>query len=317
VTVVCVPDEDFGAALRADVPGVEVLVWDGHDTPPDGLDRVDVVVPPYPSARWTDAQFARLPHLRVLQVLSAGSEAWLPLAPPGVTVCNGRGVHGSSTAEVAVAGLLAQWHRLPELADQQRRGVWQPLQGTSADGRRVVVLGAGDIGATVAAALRVFGAEVTLCGRSARPGVAPAADLPALCADADALVVAVPLTEETRGLVDAALLARLPDGAVVVNVARGPIVDTAALTAELMSGRLRAVLDVTDPEPLPAGHPLWQAPGLVLTPHVGGGTVGWRDRARRLVAGQVRAVHDGGSLANVVRRAGAPDPVPPPGGTPR
>ena len=313
---VCVPDPDLGERLCAAVPGVEVVVWDGHEEPPDGLDRVSVVVPPYPSASWTAAQFARLPAVAVLQVLSAGYEVWLPIAPPGVTICNGRGVHGSSTAELAVTGLLMHWHAMPALADQQRAQRWEPVQAETAWGRRVVVVGAGDIGSTVAAALQLFGARTTLCGRTARDGVAPVTDLAELCAGADALVLAVPLDDSTRGLVDAALLARLADGAVVVNVARGPVVDTAALLAELQSGRLRAVLDVTDPEPLPAGHPLWSAPGLVLTPHVGGGAVGWRDRAGQLVADQARRWLEGRQLDNVVRPGTATTPGTPTPGTP-
>jgi phosphoglycerate dehydrogenase-like enzyme len=300
-TTVCVPDAGFADRLRAAAPEAEVVVWDGHAEPPPELDRVSVVVPPYPKAGWTAEQFTRLPAAAVLQVLSAGTEAWLPLAPPGLTICNGRGVHGSSTAELAVTGLLSHWHALPALAEQQRAHRWEPVQAETAWGRHVVVVGAGDIARTVAAALQVFGARTTLCGRTARDGVAAVADLPELCATADALVLAVPLDDATRGLVDAALLARLPDSAVVVNVARGPIVDTAALLAELVSGRLRAVLDVTDPEPLPADHPLWAAPGLVLTPHVGGGAVGWRDRAGQLVADQVRRWLDGRPLENVVR----------------
>ena len=301
MTTVCVPDGDLADRLRAAVPEADVVVWNGHADPPEGLDRVSVVVPPYPEAGWTAEQFTRLPAATVLQVLSAGTEAWLAIAPPGLTVCNGRGVHGSSTAELAVTGLLSHWHALPVLAEQQRAHRWAPVQAETAWGRHVVVVGAGDIARTVAAALQVFGARTTLCGRTARDGVAAVADLPQLCATADALVLAVPLDEATRGLVDAALLARLPDAAVVVNVARGPVVDTAALLAELVAGRLRAVLDVTDPEPLPADHPLWAAPGLVLTPHVGGGAAGWRERAGRLVADQVRRELDGRPLDNVVR----------------
>lgn len=299
--VVCVPDAGFGEGLRAAVPGIEVIVWDGHRVAPDGVGRAQFVVPPYPSTPWSDHQLARLRAITVCQVLSAGYEPWLPLLPAQVTLCNGRGIHGASTAELAITGLLMHWHHLPALAENQRRHGWQPVQGETVMGKRVLVLGAGDIGMHTATVLRALGAEVTLAGRRPRPGVAPVTELPQLCGAHDALVIAVPLSEQTRGLVDGGLLARLPDGAVVVNVARGPVVDTAALLRELSSGRLRAVLDVTDPEPLPPDHPLWDAPGLIITPHVGGGTVGWRDRAQRLINDQVLRFVTGDPLQNVVR----------------
>ncbi|MDT4938885.1 MAG: hypothetical protein QOG80_2556, partial [Pseudonocardiales bacterium] len=170
----------------------------------------------------------------------------------------------------------------------------------SLDAARVLVLGAGDIGRRVAAALEVFDAEVTLVARRARDDIRSLDDVPGLLHTQDAVVIAVPLTPATRHLVDAAFLAALPDGAAVVNVARGAVVDTAALLDELHRGRLRAFLDVTDPEPLPTDHPLWDAPNLLLTPHVGGGTTGWEQRAYRLAAEQLRRFLDHEPLRNVV-----------------
>jgi phosphoglycerate dehydrogenase-like enzyme len=164
----------------------------------------------------------------------------------------------------------------------------------------VLVLGAGDIARHVAAALRVFDADVTLVGRTQREDVRTLAELPQLLPSAHAVVIAVPLTEQTSGLVDAGFLAALPDGAMVVNVARGRIVDTDALLAELERGRLSAFLDVTEPEPLPPGHPLWHAPNVLITPHVGGGTTGWRRRGYRLVREQLRRFAAGEPLLNTV-----------------
>jgi phosphoglycerate dehydrogenase-like enzyme len=164
----------------------------------------------------------------------------------------------------------------------------------------VLLVGAGDIGERIKAAVEAFGADTALVARTAREGVQPITGLAALLPDSHVVVIAVPHTPETHRLVDAAFLAAMPDGALLVNIARGGIVDTDALLAELMSGRLRAFLDVTDPEPLPAEHPLWSAPNLLLTPHVGGGTRGWEDRAYRLVREQVLRLRDGEPLENQV-----------------
>jgi phosphoglycerate dehydrogenase-like enzyme len=241
-----------------------------------------------------------MPRLRLVQLLSAGVEPWPSLIPPGVTLCNGRGVHGASTAELAVAGVLSALRRLPEFREQQHAHRWHRMSSDGLDGRRVLVVGAGDIGARIAAAMRPLGADVTLVARHAREGVRPVLDLPELLPSADVVVIAVPRTSETERLVDAAFLAALPDGALLANVARGEVVDTAALLAELSAGRLRAFLDVTSPEPLPPDHPLWEAPNVVITPHVGGGTRGWQARAYRLVREQLLRDRAGEPLANVV-----------------
>jgi phosphoglycerate dehydrogenase-like enzyme len=165
----------------------------------------------------------------------------------------------------------------------------------------VLVLGAGDIGERVAAASRVFDAEVTVIARTARAGVRSLTELPTLLPTADVVVIALPNTPQTVGLVDAEFLKALPDGALVVNVARGPIVVTEALLAELLARRLYAFLDVFEVEPLPAADPLWTAPNLVFTPHVGGGADGWQPVAHRLVRAQVERYASGLPLANVVR----------------
>jgi phosphoglycerate dehydrogenase-like enzyme len=238
--------------------------------------------------------------LRVVQLLSAGVEPWLPVVPDGVRLYNGRGIHGASTAELAIAGTLAMLRQLPLFEEARRSREWRPTLTAGLDGRRVLVLGSGDIGSRVAEVARVLDAEVTVVARRTRPDVRSVEELPALLADHQVVVVAVPHTPDTHKLVDGHFLAALPDGALVVNVARGPIVDTDALLAELTAGRLHAFLDVTDPEPLPAEHPLWRAPNLMLTPHVGGGTRGWQRRAYRLAAEQVRRYLAGEQLINAV-----------------
>lgn len=295
----CVPADADRAAL-ADLPDTGVLVWDGTGEAPAGIERTQVLLAPYMGQVFSHEALAAMPALELIQLLSAGVTPWLDRIPPGVTLCNGRGVHGGSTAELAVAGLLSQLRGLPEFARDQAAGRWHERYTDDLDGSEVVLLGAGDISRRVAAALAPFGARCTLVARTARDGVRTLADLPSLLPQARAVVLALPLTEATCRLVDATFLAALPDGAIVVNVARGAIVDTDALLAETSSGRLKAFLDVVDPEPLPSDHPLWQVPNVQITPHVGGGTRGWHERGMQLLRDQLARHAAGQQLANVI-----------------
>jgi phosphoglycerate dehydrogenase-like enzyme len=299
VPTICVPAERDSAALR-DVPDSEFLVWDGTGSPPSGIERTRVLLAPYMGRVFSHEALAELPALEVIQLLSAGVAPWLDRVPPGVVLCNGRGVHGGSTAELAVAGLLSLLRGLPEFGRDQAAARWQERWTDDLDGAHIVLLGAGDINRRVAAALAPFGARCTLVARTARDDVVAVDQLPGLLPTARAVVLALPDTAATHHLVDAAFLAALPDGAILVNVARGTIVDTQALLAETLSGRLSAFLDVTDPEPLPAEHPLWHVPSVQITPHIGGGTRGWHDRGMRLVRDQLARFVSGEPLSNVV-----------------
>ena len=238
--------------------------------------------------------------VEVVQTLSAGVEAWLGRLPEGVQLVNGRGAHGGSTAEWAVTVLLALRRGIPGFVRQQDAHEWREVGSPGLQGAHVVVVGAGDLGEQTRRRLDGFGCSVTLVGRTARDGVRGVDELPGLLPGADAVVLVVPITDATRGLVDAAFLARMKDGAVLVNAARGPVVDTDALRAELRSGRLLAGLDVTDPEPLPADHLLWDAPGLLLTPHVGGHTAGSGERAWAVAREQLLVLARGERPGNTV-----------------
>jgi len=286
VITVCVPSEGERTALSQE-PDVAILVWKGETAPPPGIEATQVLLAPYMGEVFSHEAIAAMPSLRLIQLLSAGVGPWLDRVPPGVTLCNGRGVHGGSTAELAVAGLLSVLRGLPGFARDQAAGRWQERWTADLDGAEVLLLGAGDINQRVAASLAPFGARCTLVARTARDGIRSVADLPDLLPHARVVVLALPLTDATRGLVDASFLAALPDGAIVVNVARGGIVDTDALLVQTQSGRLSAFLDVTDPEPLPHDHPLWTVPSVQITPHVGGGTRGWHDRGMRLMRDQL------------------------------
>ena len=239
--------------------------------------------------------------LRVIQALSAGVDWLAGLAPDGVVVCNARGVYDAPLAEWVVGAILAMERGLLRARDAQADGAWLGFvpPGELA-GSRVVVLGQGSIGSAVADRLRPFGAEVTGVARTRRDGLRGIDDLDAVLPHADVLVNLLPLTRETVGLVDARLLARLPDGALVVNAGRGRTTVTPALVAELASGRLRAVVDVTDPEPLPPDHPLWALPNALVTPHVAGDSPRSIARAFALAGDQVRRFAAGEPLANRV-----------------
>ncbi len=285
------------------------VFWDSTapDFPADPADAVFYVVP---YMKGPDAVALPLPlmrDVRVVQTLSAGVDAVLPHLkgmPPGVRLCNARGVHEASTAELALTLVLASLRGVPRFVRGQDNEKWYSGFYPALADRRVLIVGYGAIGAAVEDRLAAFECEVARVARSARDAprgpVHALAELPALLPSADVVVLTTPLTERTRGLVDASFLAAMKDGALLVNVARGPVVDTKALLAETESGRLTAALDVTDPEPLPPGHPLWHAPGVLISPHVGGSTSAFLPRARRLVRDQLRRFAAGEELRNVV-----------------
>ena len=299
MTVICLPDEEAIELVGLLPDGAQVVTWDGSGHPPGD---VEFWVPTYMFAddARRDEAFAALPRLRVVQLVSAGADVWVGNVPRGVLLCDGRGIHGSSTAEWVLTAILSVVREFPRFLRAQDERRWDPVTTDELAGKRVLVVGAGDLGENVARRLRAFDAEPIMVARTKRDGVHGVDDLPSLLPAADVVVIVVPLTEQTRGLVDARFLAAMADHALFVNAARGPVVVTDALVAELTSGRLRAALDVTDPEPPPADHPLWDAPNLLLTPHVGGGVLGFEKRAFRLVREQILRYLAGEPLINVV-----------------
>lgn len=260
-----------------------------------------VWVPPFLATAEVTGELARMSGLRVIQLLTAGAEVWVGRVPKRVVLCHGQGLHTSATAEWVLTAILGYLRDFPRFARAQARRHWDYAPTDELAGKRVLVVGAGDIGEAVAARLAPFHVEIVKAARRARPGVSAAEQVPGLLPDADVVVLSVPLTDATRGMVDADFLRRMRNGALLVNAARGPVVDTGALTEALATGRIGAALDVTDPEPLPGDHPLWSMPNVLLTPHVAASVSGMLPRAYRLVAEQLRRHLTGEPLVNVVR----------------
>jgi phosphoglycerate dehydrogenase-like enzyme len=297
---VWIPHADGLDLLGELPPEARVEVYPGGDDVPSDPADVEFWVPPFLSDARTTLPFDQFPGLAVVQLLTAGADSWVDKVPDGVLLCDAAGVHTSSTSEWVVTAMLAAIREFPRFVRAQVERRWDFTPTDELAGKRVLVVGAGTIGAGLRRRLEPFDVELTMVARRARPGVHAVEELPGLLPHADVVVLIVPLTDSTRGMVDADFLARMRDGALLVNAARGPVVQTDALVAELASGRLRAALDVTDPEPLPPGHPLWSVPGLLLTPHVAGSVAGLHRRAYRLVSEQIARYAAGEPLINAV-----------------
>ena len=275
-----------GGELPSSVPEVELIVAHYMAPPLPALERVD-----------------EMTRLRAIQVQSAGYDNYLPFLRNGAVLCNAAGVHDAATAELAVALALVNLRRLDRFARNMSSGTWQLEFAESLADRRVLIVGYGRIGAAIERRLAGFEvASVTRVARSARtePWVYPVAELRERLAEADVVFVITPLTPDTEGLIGAEELAALPDGALLVNVSRGKVVDTDALVDAVRGGRIRASLDVTDPEPLPADHPLWTLPGVFISPHGGGQADAFYPRINRLLREQLARFAAGERLANIV-----------------
>jgi phosphoglycerate dehydrogenase-like enzyme len=277
-----------------------------HDYPPSGpwperLGSADMLVAGHDLPATLEA-IPRLEGLKVVQTLSAGVDAIVDRLPEGVTLCDASGVHDVGVAEWVLMAILASNRRLPELMAAQRAATWQhdEARGDELEGSKALILGYGSIGRAVEDRLRPFGVDVVRVARHEREGVHPLADLPALLPSADIVVILVPLTPATRELVGIEFVSLLKPGALLVNASRGAVVNTLALMAALADGKIRAALDVTDPEPLPEGHPLWSMANVLITPHVAGDVNGEEDRAWDLVAEQVARLARGEPLRNIV-----------------
>ncbi len=268
------------------------------------IGEVGFFVLPYLTGANVLDRIDEMTSLQVVQTQTAGYENVIGRIPGPVTLCNGAGIHDTSTAEMALALALASTRHLDVYARQQAVGRWQPRWGNSLADQRVTILGYGRIGKAIEARIAGFEpASITRIASRARDDIRAIDDLSSILPETDVLFVIAPHTAQTEGLLDAAALALLPDNALIVNVARGKLIVTDALVAETGSGRLRAALDVTDPEPLPADHPLWTIPNVIISPHVGGASNAFHPRTDALIRDQLRCWAAGDPLANVVKPA--------------
>ena len=297
---VCLPAQNLLDAL-APVDGVDFVLWDLAGPAPEG--RLDLLVPPYMGNPSSLAALAGM-DVGLVQSQSIGYDGVASVLPEGFTFANAAGVHETSTAELAVGMMVASQRGIPDFVRNQETGTWDNGQRPSLADRRVLLVGYGGVGKAIEARLLPFEAEVTrMASRAREDGRGTIYGIDSLYEQLplhEIVVVSVPLSQQTERLVDAKFLAAMPDGALLVNVARGPVADTDALLAETSTGRLRAALDVTDPEPLPADHPLWGTPGVLITPHVGGASSAMFPRMVRLVRKQIGLLLEGREPANVV-----------------
>ena len=299
--VIGLPDTDVEiVALGRDVG----QAGDVGDAPiPASAADVEFYVPSFFPSLANIAAMRQMPRLRVVQTLTAGVDWIRPNMPPGVALCNARGAHDAATAEWVVAAMLGALRGFPGFSLEQAAGRWAYRATDQLATKTVLIVGYGSIGAAVERRLAGFEVTVTRVARRARPGVAALSELTSLLPRADVVVLLVPFTPQTAGMVDGGFLAAMKDGALLVNAARGAVVDTAALVAEVSSGRLRAALDVTDPEPLPPDHELWSQPGVFITPHVAASTSVSRQRVAGLVREQAAAYTRDEPLRNVISDA--------------
>lgn len=294
----------FEPALLGDPPaGLRYEVVDPTRHVPDSVTDVRFYVPPYLVGPAVAEVLPRMTGLEVVQTLTAGVDNVRAHIPDGVLLCNGRGIHDTSTAELALTLILSSLRGIPGFVRDQDRNVWRTGWHPALADKRVVLVGYGAVGEAIERRLEPFEVEVVKVARSARDGVHAISELPDLLPAADVVVLVVPLTDETRGLVDAGFLAAMKEGALLVNVARGAVVDTDALVAALHARRIAAATDVADVEPLPEDHPLWGAPNLLISPHVGGASSAMWPRAHRLVRDQLHRYAAGEQLVNVMSGA--------------
>lgn len=304
---VSLPDATLREYLQPH-PDVTILEWDLSGEPPQP--HIDIVVPPYMGGPQV-LRGLEAAETGLVQSQSIGYDGVAEFLPAGRVFANAAGVHETSTAELALALILASQRELPRLLQNQREGRWETRPTASLADRRVLIVGYGGVGKAIEDRLLAFETTVTRVASKARTDerghVHGIDELHSLLPEHDIVIVGVPLSDATHHLIDDAFLAAMPDGALLVNVARGPVADTEALVRHTAAGRIRAALDVTDPEPLPQDHPLWGIPGVVISPHVGGASSAMRPRMGRLVQRQIELMLEGEPPANVVLGGWVPD----------
>jgi phosphoglycerate dehydrogenase-like enzyme len=280
--------------------GITHAPTDGIAPAAADLESIEFYVPRYMGGPQAIAMVPQMKSLKVIQSPNAGVDDVLKIRPEGVTLCNAAGVHDASTAELAVGLAIASRRGFAPFAIQQQAQHWQHDRMPSLSDSKIAIIGFGNIGKTIMKMLSGFEVTVTPFSKSGRDGSLTFDQFDRLLPTFDVIILIVPLTDQTRHLMNAERLAAMKDGAALINVARGGVVDTEALIRELNAGRITAGLDVTDPEPLPDGHPLWSARNVIITPHVGGDSEAFTPRGRKLVEEQLARFAAGEPLLHIV-----------------
>jgi len=283
--------------------GMTHLETDGFVPAASQLDEIEFYVPSYMGGLKTIDIIPTMKNVKVVHYNQAGYEDILPHIPQGVTLCNGTGVHDVSTSELAIGLTIASRRGFAEFMDNQKQGVWKRTRKPALADSHVGIVGYGHIGKRIASLLEMFETHVTAFTRSGSDGSIKIAEFDEYLPTLDVIILILPLTAESKNFMNANRIKKMKDGATLINVARGAIVDTDALVAELHTGRITAGLDVTDPEPLPAGHPLWSAPNLIISPHVGGDSGAFVPRARKMVQEQLARLAKNEPLVNQITGA--------------
>lgn len=266
------------------------------------LREITFYVPQYMGGKTALEYSHKMTSLKILQVPNAGFDDAIQYLSPGVVLCNARGVHDASTAELAIGLAIASRRGFSDFAAAQHGGIWAHKRYPSFNDSSIAIIGAGSISSMLQRYLAPYELSVDVFSRGGSNGSFKISDLDSKIGSYDIIFLMLPLNQESHHMFDARRLGLMRDGAVIVNVARGGIIDTDALIAELNSKRLFAGLDVTDPEPLPAGHPLWSAKNCIIAPHVGGDSTAFESRGRRLVEEQLERLARGEDLINIVAR---------------
>jgi len=305
ITTITFPDPALLEAVAPLPSGITAGLWDLRGDP-EGVraQDIDAVILPYlPGSGWK--ALGRLPRLKLVQTQTTGYDGIAELVGPDVAIASAAGVHAAATAELAVGLALASLRGIDQMVRDQANAVWNSVRRRSLADSRVLLVGVGGIGREIARRLAPFEIELVRVGRTARDDadgyVHGTDELAALAARCDVMIVVTPLDESTHHLIGAEVLAAMPDGALLVNVARGAVVDSEALTAEVLAGRLKAAVDVFDPEPIPAGHPLWHSDDIIISPHVGGNTTAFFPRVVKLLRNQLGLLAQGERPVNLVQ----------------
>jgi len=264
------------------------------------LSEITFYVPTYMGGRAALELTKKMKNLKVLQMPNAGYDDAIEYVREGITLCNGKSIHDDSTAELAVGLTIASLRGFPDFVRNQDKSAWVHVKNQSINDKKIGIIGFGSIGSTIAKMLSGFSVEIIPFTQSGRDNTIAISNLDKHLPTLDVVILILPLTAESKHLFNAQRLSLMKAGSLLVNVARGPIVDTDALVKELNSGRITAALDVTDPEPLPSDHPLWKAKSVLISPHVGGNTSAFEKRARRLIESQLQLLAEGKSLNNVI-----------------